>query len=182
MVYSSYNDKNELQGIIVSCACGCSNMEFRLVEDIINISVYGSDFYNHQGLGTLRDSFSYIIDKFRESECIFCSVFMTLNEVREFLKLSNEFIFAEDSGDIFENSAHLELEYVHLLDGYEDKDECDLLVVLDMPLKDLIRNKGYRGAEICMKKDEWLKMIKKFEIEVEESYKKYTDNKKDEEK
>ena len=161
MVYKSYNKENKLQGIIVSCSCGCSNIEIKTIDDSVFISLYGSNWYSHQGLGTIRDNVKIVYKKLKRNKIYLCGLMMSLEETIEFVKAAKEISFGKDTEDRYINDSHLELEYLHFFDDKPEDDMCELQICLDSNLKDIVLNKGFRGTEICLKKDEWYKLINK---------------------
>ena len=163
MILTNYDKEGKLQGFAVLCSCGCDSILFRTMDDTVFISLYGSNWYEHQGLGTIRNSFELIKKKVKQEKLYLCGVIMTLDETKEFFDLSYKLCFGEDTDDIFVNDSCLRLEYIDVLEDNPNADVCELQICLMSNMIDLLRNKGYKGTEICLKKNEWFHLIEIFE-------------------
>ena len=159
MIYTNYDKDGKLNSFIVACHCGCGNLQFKTIDDTVYISLYGSNWYNHQGLGTFRDNVEIVYKKLKKDKIFLCDLMMSLEEAIEFIKVAKEISFGEDTDDSYINDSHLELEYIHFFDDKPKDDMCELQICLDSKLGDILRNKSFRGTEICLKKDEWHKLI-----------------------
>lgn len=168
MIYTNYDKDGKLNSFIVACHCGCGNLQFKTIDDTVYISLYGSSWYNHQGLGTIRDTIDMFVEKFKKKKVYLCGILLTLEEVEQFFNLSLSLPFGGETDDRYNNESHLECEYIHIIDEKPESDECELQICLDSNIGKIIRNKAFRGTEICLKKQEWANLI----INMKSSYNK----------
>lgn len=164
MVYSSVNEKGEVQGIVVSCDCGCSNIEFKTLGGDMFISAFGSDWYNYQGLGAIRENPRRIFNKIRHKNNFLHGLVLKTYEVRQLIELGRKIKFEDDDDDsTYTNDSHIILDYIDLDKEHPEFNQVELLIVCDSSLWDMLRNKTFRGYEICLKKHEWERLIDRME-------------------
>lgn len=168
MVYSSVVD-GYVKGIMVSCSCGCRTLEVKVLDDEAFISVFDSSFYAYQGLSIVKNGLRHVAKKVvKKQSPLLCDLFMTRDEVVKFIKLGKELEFdsdfVKDDGEpSCKNDSTLALDYVWDHDWPVSCDNYCLQVRSTMSNVDLLRGKGYRGYEICLKKDDWYALMDKME-------------------
>lgn len=167
MIYGGIKDGN-LKGIVLSCSCGCSMIEFKVLWDEIFISAFSSDWYTHQGIGTLAEDIKYVKNQIGGKKAILCDVVIDRAEMERFLAMAKELVFehAMEGGEgSYTNTSHLSIECICVSEA-PSQDDFSIQIRSDNAGIDMLLEK-HAGYEICMSKDEWDAMIHKMEKYVE---------------
>lgn len=167
MIYGSIKD-GELKGIVLSCSCGCSMIEFKVLWDEMFISAFSSDWYTHQGAGTLAKDIKYVKDSMGGKKVILCDVIIDREEMERFLSMVKELKFkpvVEGTPESFTNTSHVSLECIHV-SGNSSQDDFSVQIRSDNAGIDLALEK-HTGYEIRMSKGDWDALIHKMEKYVE---------------
>ena len=155
MIFTSKNENNEIETILINCDCGCGNvLEIKKFDNEIYISYSNGIFYNKQkGFDFEHSKFNYILKNIKKKKIYLNDIIIKNKDLDKFLDAINGLNIENSSLVTNINKARLTLEEIRISE--EILPDFSICLISELTNKDFLFNKEYRAYEIILNKNEW---------------------------